>query len=369
MHPADMKSKISKVSPFSQWGHFLFSSTANLSIRDDRRDGLSHSAPGNARSGFGNPNGWIKRILRALRLIRRENRVYLHLGAHKTGTTYCQTVFKINQDKLRKAGVMYWDLNYTRKNLTPYLVGLSRHNHSISPEDCKARIQSEISAPGLGKASRLVISDENLTGFIREIVLRNGYKRLVRRMRPIRQALGGDVTVFLTIRNYADLISSMYCEMITTKAYFPFEQIRECGFDTDLSWVNIYQDLVKVFGKENVVVFEFKSFFSQPDEFLSRLVGTGIDFEYPPKEIRASPSAKAIEFIGSESAARPQVPIRKIARKAKRKFPRDAANPPFDPWTPEERIRLNERYQKDLAVIPCWSPDGSRAAGGSSKTR
>ncbi len=289
-----------------------------------------------------------------------EKRYHLHLGVHKTGTTFTQTVFRINAQKLNLAGIAYRDLAYTRKSLTPFLVGLSRRKGTVSPEKCRERILSEIHCPEFTSANRVIISDENLLGFVSDILRKNGYRNLVRRLTPIQEILGGNVRVFLTVRNYADFISSMYCELVATKPYFSFEQIRHGKFVSQLSWVKVYQDLVRVFGKENVVIFEYQTLFSNLGESLSFLAGGEIDFDYPQKEIRSSPSAMAIEFIKTESEANSCLPPRKIVENAVRKFPRNAGNPAFDPWTPEERAMLDERYRKDLEQIPSWRPETIR---------
>ncbi len=287
-----------------------------------------------------------------------EKRYHLHLGVHKTGTTYTQTVLMINRDNLKRAGVEYWDLGYTRRNLTPFLVGLSRRKASLSPTQCRERIESLIYAPEISAAKRVVISDENLLGFIFDIIRKNGYKNLVRKLTPMRGVLGGDVKVFLTVRSYADFISSMYCELITTKPYFTFERIREGKFVSGLSWAKVYRDLVKVFGAENVVVCDYQTVFSHLTEFLSFLADARIDFELPKKEIRSSPSARAVGFIRTESEEHPELPVRKVVARAILKFPRNSENPQFDPWTAEERAALDERYKRDMAEIPCWRPGG-----------
>lgn len=287
-------------------------------------------------------------------------RYHLHLGVHKTGTTFTQTVFRINERKLNSAGIAYRDLAYTRKNLTPFLVGLSRRKWAVPPEKCRERILSEIHCPEFTSARRVVISDENLLGFVSDILRKNGYRSLVRRLTPIQAVLGGDVRVFLTVRNYADFISSMYCELIATKPYFSFEQIRDGKFVSELSWLKVYRDLARVFGKENVVIFEYQTLFSNLGESLSFLAGGDIEFDYPRKEIRSSPSAKAIHCIRTESETKSSLPPRKIVENAVRKFPRNAGNPAFDPWTPEERAMLDERYRKDLEQIPCWRPEAVR---------
>jgi tetratricopeptide (TPR) repeat protein len=40
--------------------------------------------------------------------------IYLHLGAHKTATTYLQELFERNQDLIFDAGRAYWQLGLLR---------------------------------------------------------------------------------------------------------------------------------------------------------------------------------------------------------------------------------------------------------------
>jgi hypothetical protein len=280
-------------------------------------------------------------------------RHHLHLGAHKTGTTFCQTVLEINRARLADHGIAYWSLEDTRRDITPYMIGLSSTKEATrTHEECLARL-----AEALGSdAARLVISDENLTGFIKDILRKRGYRGLRRRMIPIRDALGRDVRVFFTVRRYADFISSMYCEYVGTKQYIPFEEVRESRFMAELSWVKVYRILVRVFGRSNVVVFEYDRLFNSLPAHLACLVGKEMEFEIPKKQIRASPSARAIAHIARESSANPGIPVKQIAAQAIRLYPRNSDNPAFDPWTPAERLALDERYRRDLARIPCWHP-------------
>ncbi|MBK1816379.1 hypothetical protein JIN84_12200 [Luteolibacter yonseiensis] len=227
--------------------------------------------------------------------------------------------------------------------------------------ECVQRIRSQVFAPDVLKGKRAIISDENLLGFIVDIVRRKGYHALVKKLVAMRDVLGGEVRVFLTIRSYADFISSMYCELVTTKPYFSFEEIRHGKFVTELSWLRLYRALAKVFGRHNVVIFEYDLLFSQPSEHMCYLAGARIDFEFPGKGIRVSPSAKAVEHIGMLSQDGSAMSVRKMVVEANRKFPKNADNPAFDPWTPEERARLDERYRKHLKRIPRWHPGKARA--------
>ena len=291
---------------------------------------------------------------------RKEKRFHLHLGVHKTGTTYTQTLLGINREKLRGDGVAFWDMEFTRHQLTPLLVGLSRENGPIPAEECLRRLKTYLSEPEVAAARKVVISDENLLGFISEIVRRNGYKGIVRRMLPMRDLLKRDVKVFLTIRSYPDFITSMYCELITTKPWFPFEKIRDGGFVAEHSWLKMYQSLVRTFGQKCVIVAEYQTIFANLEGYLALLSGSKIQFDFPEKEIRISPSANAIERIRSQQEEGVDLPLKKIVRQAMKRFPKNAENPRYDPWTSEERAMLEERYRQDISEIPLWVPRGKR---------
>lgn len=293
----------------------------------------------------------FKRLKRFFRRRAAPKKFHLHLGVHKTATTYTQTTLAKNNHVLSKNGILYWDLRKTRKTVTPYLCGLASDRESESVAECREYLTALFKSPEVDAAKMVLISDENILGFINEIVRSGGYRAIYRRLEPIRDILNKDVRVFITIRNYADFFSSVYCEMITTKPFVPFDELRNNPKMLEFSWVVVYQKLVRVFGKENVVVFEHQSSVLNLDQTIKDMLGRRLSLVMPKKQIRVSPSGNAVDNIRQETERNPDRPLRQIVKAAKAAYPKNKKNSAFDPWTAEERALLDDRYRQDLLKI------------------
>ncbi len=298
----------------------------------------------------------LKRLKRFFRGPVAPKKFHLHLGVHKTATTYTQTALANNNRILADNGILYWDLQQTRKNITPYFGGLSRKKNERPQAECRVHLNALFDLPEVKTAKRVLISDENILGFIKEIIRNGGYRGVYKRLKPIRDILNDDVKVFITIRNYADFFSSVYCELITTKPFIPFEQVRNNPKILKFSWVSVYKDLVRVFGKENVVVFEHEAMVSNLGLVIHDLLGKPLSLEMPKKQVRVSPSGNAVDFIRQESGRASDKTLRQIVKCATETYPRNTENPTYDPWTPEERALLDERYRSDLLKIALRKP-------------
>lgn len=327
-----------------------------------RADHLTNAAP--VRETLNQPPGksristLVKRLRNIFRRKKPGKKFHVHLGVHKTATTYTQSALKDSNATLLENGILYWDLGFTRKNITPSLRGLCRKKkHPVEAGECEKQLRELLSRPEIGKSKRILISDENLLGFIPDIIRHGGYKGVFRRFKPIHEILNRDVKVYITIRNYADFFSSVYCELITTKPYVPFERLRENPALMEFSWLSVYKDLVRVFGRKNVVVFEFQTVASNLSEVVAEMLGSDLELTMPGNQIRVSPSGKAVDFIRTEQGKNPDRSFRKIVKSATDRFPKNAGNPAFDPWTAEERARFDQRYKEDLGSIPCWRPN------------
>lgn len=303
-------------------------------------------------------SGVVKRLKKIFRKKKAGKKFHLHLGVHKTATTYTQSALSDNNGTLRENGILYWDLGFTRKNITPFLKGLCRKKkHPAEAEECEMHLRELFGRPEVKKSQRVLISDENLLGFITDIIRHGGYKGVFRRFKPIHLILNHDVKVYITIRNYADFFSSVYCELITTKPYVPFERLRENPALMEFSWLSVYKDLVRVFGRKNVVVFEFQTAASNLTGVVAEMLGSPIELKMPGKQIRVSPSGKAVDCIRlAQESNDGQKPLREIVKTATQLFPKNPENPSFDPWTAHERASLDKRYKEELQKIPCWHP-------------
>ena len=144
----------------------------------------------------------------------------LHLGLHKTATTTLQDFLAANVKALLGHGVVYPGLARMRSDLTPLIMSADK------PDRAELARFVERSEPPV-----LLLSDENILGAPGDIVGGRLYPFGENRVRRFcDQFADRRVRLFLTLRQPAGFIASMYCEYLRHNPYLSFEDYVR-GFD------------------------------------------------------------------------------------------------------------------------------------------
>lgn len=193
-------------------------------------------------------------------------KVILHLGVHKTATTYIQSRLYNSKDGLLSSGIGYIGLDETRDCLT------SKLNWSVS--ELKSSIFPKI------YADKMIISDENIiggTGSPDSLFL---YPKACGNVKKVLEVFSeADVEVFITIRNLKDYLISRYSESLRHFQYKNFHHYyRNVDFET-LSWYQLFDSIFES-GVERINVTEFSSIFKDETEYFNTLLGEeGVQLE------------------------------------------------------------------------------------------
>lgn len=172
----------------------------------------------------------------------------IHLGIHKTATTATQHFFRKQEAKLMERNVRYVPLQIMRKEITPDFC-------SSSPLRRKKLFSRLNSFP----EAKIILSDENMLGGIRKLSNRGLYPHAEKRVLSFCKAASDDlVTLFITLREPASLISSMYCEYLRHHDFVTFDHYIK-GFDiADFSFARMFRWLNKVPGHTRIVITPFE---------------------------------------------------------------------------------------------------------------
>ena len=150
-------------------------------------------------------------------------KVNLHIGAHKTATTFIQKVLRASKDSLAGHGIKYVPTQNVRKNVTH---GLRAHkNRGISRAATVTRIREYVESRFPGDYTTLVISEENLVGNCRELYTKSDlYPDITVRLQLVAEALQAyEVDVYFCVRGYVDFFPSAYCEFLRHNDFTTFE--------------------------------------------------------------------------------------------------------------------------------------------------
>jgi len=137
--------------------------------------------------------------------------VYLHAGAHRTGTSSFQMCLDENAEALRAAG---YDLAYPGRDGIPggkLKLKLPSPRHGLKKaKEFIAPARAEIDKRRQGR-SRLILSEENIPGRMLHFTQGKFYPARANRLRVLREALPGPVAhLVYVLRPYDELFVSAY---------------------------------------------------------------------------------------------------------------------------------------------------------------
>jgi len=288
-----------------------------------------------------------------------DRRVHLHLGAHKTATTFIQNILRDNKETLLEQGVLYLTLDQTRKELTRPLVALcSAHRDRDKLETHRHKLLDIVGRDRLARCHTVLISDENLAGRAgggsspRRIKRGLPYGSIAGNWKHARAELGPNITAFYSIREYCGFMTSTYSEIFRRFPKVPFKKLRTWLEESPALWSMVHRDLSAAFGGENVVLWDFTDTVAHPAEVLAMLTGVEAPLAIRTIPSRESFSKRAMEFVREfHKLPGPPLPGPVITEVARRLYPLATHPAKFDPWTEAEKTALREIYLKEKDIL------------------
>lgn len=284
-------------------------------------------------------------------------KINLHIGAHKTATTFLQEKLSANLASLHRAGIGYLSLTEFRQHFTSKLenhVAAGAHIDQFLP-----KFFSDTSPPS---SPRLILSDENLVGSCADITnkgapLISGPKRL----KLLQTFLSGhQVTMFFAIRSYDTFIASAYCEALRSSPQFvDFPTVKSRLQSKAFDWASIIDTFCESLRPEAVRIWRFEDFRRQPGQVASAIAH---DLESLPEEAGASsrrPSFSQSDIDKLHDVARTNGvdAARQMIRELGNQ-PRQADHHNFYPWANDEKHQWESKYSTDCERInkSYWLP-------------
>jgi hypothetical protein len=273
--------------------------------------------------------------------------IHLHLGAHKTATTYIQAQLHHNARTLAADGVAYVPMREFRS----WRRSLLRFGARFSgPPHIKFDRRLRLWNPE--RRETCIISDENVIGTCGDIVSSGTlYPKLRPKLSVVAGMLSGHpVRLFLSIRCYASFYAAAYCEALRYGTGCSAETFKQ-RLDPELRrWRDVLADIAELFPASPIVVWPYESFRQSETGIFDALAGKEIasKLRLSGDVLRPSLSQGTVDRVQQLGrrlgwvVAGHLVPIFQS---------RDGEDRPFDPWTNAERTELQKLYAGDLAEI------------------
>lgn len=270
-------------------------------------------------------------------------KISLHLGVHKTATTYIQSRLYNSRDLLSENGVLYIPLGEIRELVTTRL-----NKKKYSSQDILESLKPYM------ECDHLVLSDENILGGTNKPINGSIYQNAQRRLKRLLTALDGyDVDVFITLRDYPDYFVSRYAEFLR---HFPFIGFEDYYQDVDfesVSWLEVI-DSIKTAGSRKIIITDFKVLFDNEQAYLDQMLGQrGIILESADDKssVRRAKFTQqgyeVIKFYAKNYSPGSAKKIMHIIGSSHQETPKTV----FMPFSEEQREQLSTRYLEELATL------------------
>lgn len=230
--------------------------------------------------------------------------IRLHLGAHKTASTYLQQFFAANIAELKRMGVSYVPLRRMRTLFTNRFNALSRDNNTRELATLGRDFIAELRRSRVlsRDTQTLVLSDENLLGWLAACTQgRRLYGLAKERTGWLREIFkGAEVKFFLAVRSQQTFFPSVYAEVFRNGHILPFDAFLTTVKPCEFSWSALVADVADGADNADVRVWRYEAMAEgRFNEIARALAGVPVDAfrSAPEKIVRPSLPAKAFEIL------------------------------------------------------------------------
>lgn len=278
-------------------------------------------------------------------------KVNLHLGAHKTATTFIQSMFQENVKALNEAGVGYLNLTEFRRRYTQQLMSLPSNTFTKAVESSPL-----FGHPPQSEVTGLILSDENLIGSPVEFI-RSGqlYPEIPMRVSKLRELLAGcDVTLFFCIRDYANFLASNYCEGLRhMRQFHRFVDFRTRLDSERFRWPAIVGEIIDNLKPSTTFVWKYEDFRSNAQSIAEKMA---FGMELHSKrgaDLRPSSSQTAIDVVEFIADRHGPIIAGRCFNAIGDLLPKGPELEAFQPWTMQQERVLDKMYAEDCRRMPC----------------
>ncbi|MEM6586701.1 MAG: hypothetical protein AAF692_13195 [Pseudomonadota bacterium] len=285
--------------------------------------------------------------------------IRLHVGAHKTATTYIQDTLACNRDASAGAGVAYWP----RETVRPLVNAMIRQRKE-APRSTLARAKAYFSPSENDPVARLrdlfsgrfdvTISDENLLGEAKDSFEEALYLNARAQLITLKAALPETrLEILVALRSYDAFLSSLYAETLRNGAMIRPEDAKSAQARVAGEWPRLIAEIRDTFPNARLVVWRYEDFGHLENDILARL--SGLDGASLNKRDSAqatlNPSIKAIETYVRDAPQMNWVDRMVHMRALIARHPQTDPSSRFTLWTAEEAATLSQRYAQDVETI------------------
>ncbi|THH38431.1 hypothetical protein E4Z66_02345 [Aliishimia ponticola] len=275
--------------------------------------------------------------------------IYLHAGAHRTGTSSFQMALHVNRAVLKDAG---YALAYPGRDGIPSgRLSLKLPAPRHGPKQAE-RFANRLAEQFANSDKPLIMSEENIPGRMFHFYAGRFYPAAEARLQTLRAGFANATfkRVVYVIRPYDALYVSAFRKRAEDNPVRPFSEIRPKLLEMDRGWPEIAALMRDILQPEELVILSYARRGSSRD-LLSRLLPeTFLTLDEPEQIKNLSATDRALEAVQARYAAGEALTRAQwkaiIAEYAEETEPRG-----FATFEPKQRAQLQARYADDLTRI------------------
>ena len=280
--------------------------------------------------------------------------VYLHLGAHRTGTGSFQEFLASNADNFADFGVNLAVANRDGASEGSFKLRLpdARHFRKDDLDERREWLDDVIEEIRINQRARTLVSEENIPGSFNSIFSKHPYGIALDRMKFFQNGLTGNVRrVLFVIRNYDTFLPSAYRKRCEFREIDPFEIYAADQMKADRGWPELIDDIRNAFTPEELVVLTYEDRWSHI-EMLQHLIPETEQVDFAPLTRRFNVSATdaACRAMQAHFASGKKLSPAGLAQMI-RNYADDTSGPPIAAFTDKDAEILQSRYADDIASI------------------
>ena len=273
--------------------------------------------------------------------------IALHIGVHKTATTHLQKSLMAVRPALLKAGVQYYGPAHFRNGRVSLV---DRFGLGATPATRDATIEIADLARNRDK---VVFSEENFIGGMyagKAKVEMPLYPKAAERVARLAGMIAPDgLDVFVSVRNPATYLTSVFCQILLGGRYPNVETFKARNPVADVDWTEFIARLRAAPGVGRLIVWRQEDYASVFNQIKQLMLGDAAPLVSPdPKRVHQGLSADAVLDVQIRHAAGERGTLVQDARAA---YPKGPAHPGFDLFLPEQHAAAQVRYDHQIAQI------------------
>lgn len=281
--------------------------------------------------------------------------IVLHLGSHKTATTFLQETLAANQHVLDSHQIAFVPPSIYR----PMVLGATSRYRVFNRLSMIRRVRKKRSVAALIETAeragkrRLVLSEEILIGTLDKILLGTWfYDRCREELHDVMAAFDGrPVKMLFAVRRYAEYFPSAYAQALKAGTFVPFDDgLKLRLLRQTRGWPEVVADIADILpGGSELVIWQYEAMVLHQRQVLEQFVGSQaagalIPTDRRPMQGASSRAIARLENINKTEGSPNQRRIRQVMRFNRR----EKGFKPFNPWSEGERRLLEARYDHDL---------------------